>query len=203
VSEYEPSPFEVSLALLLTRTLLGPYYARRARDLKLAGREHVLDFGSGPGVAALHIARVLSHGEGTLTCVDVSPRWLEGAQRILRGYANVEFRLGDIWTLDLEDDVYDVVFVHFVLHDIPRSDRARALRHLARVLKPGGKIVVREPTGAGHGTPPQEVHRLMIEAGLRETCLTTARVLGIQPVCDATYIKPAPADVKPPSLPGE
>lgn len=203
MSEYEPSPFEVSLALLLARTILGPYYARRVRDLKLAGSERVLDFGSGPGVAARHIARALSQGEGTLTCVDVSRRWLGGAQRMLRGYANVEFRLGNIWTLDLEDDAYDVIFVHFVLHDIPKFDRARALHHLGRVLKSGGKIVVREPTGAGHGIPPQEIHRLMIEAGLRETRLTTARVLGIQPVCDATFIKPAPAGVKPPSLPGE
>jgi ubiquinone/menaquinone biosynthesis C-methylase UbiE len=189
VSAYEPSRLDVRLTLLLGRPILGPYYARRVRDLELAGSERVLDFGSGPGFAARHLARTLSQGGGTLTCVDLSQRWLEAAQRVLQGYANVEFRLGDIWTLDLEARTYDLVFIHFVLHDVDGPDRPRALHHLARILKAGGQVILREPTGKDHGIAPQEIHRLMTEAGLRETYLKTSKLLLLQSVCDAIYLK--------------
>jgi ubiquinone/menaquinone biosynthesis C-methylase UbiE len=106
MSGYEPSPLEVGLTLLLARPILGRYHARRVRDLGLLGDERVLDYGSGPGLAARHLARALSKGGGMLTCVDVSSRWLESARRALRGYTNIEFRLGDIWTLGLVGETY-------------------------------------------------------------------------------------------------
>jgi ubiquinone/menaquinone biosynthesis C-methylase UbiE len=201
MSGYEPSPLDVSLTLLLARPILSGYYAGRVRTLKLAGNENVLDFGSGPGLAARHIARALSKREGTLTCVDVSTRWLESARRVLRGYANIEFRLGDIWTLGLADETYDVIFIHFVLHDVDERDRPRIACHLARVLKPGGKLVLREPTSASHGIAPQEIRSLMAGADLNELGLTTHRLLLVQPVCDASYQKSGPLTNS--SLPGE
>jgi len=114
MSAYEPSPAEIFAVSLLVRTILSPYYARCVRSLGLEGCERVLDFGSGPGAAALHIAGRLAKGGGRLTCVDVSQAWLRAAQRTTERYSNVEYKLGDVAALDIEDDVYDVVFIHFV-----------------------------------------------------------------------------------------
>jgi len=191
MSPYEPSAADVAASSLLVRAILGPYYARRIRSLGLSGAERVLDFGSGPGVAALHIARRLAEGGGRLTCVDVSRNWLRAAQRITRRYPNVEHRVGDIAALDIEDGVYDVVFIHFVLHDIPAQQRPDTMRHLAAKLRGGGRLSLREPTGKGHGISPQEVGRLMAGAGLQQAFIETRRVLWIQPVCAGLYLKPS------------
>jgi ubiquinone/menaquinone biosynthesis C-methylase UbiE len=173
---YEPPLVGIILVPPLMRLVLGRYYGRRVHSLGLMGDERVLDFGAGPGVAALHFARALSKGEGRLTWVDVSQGWMEAAQRTLR-------------TLDLEDDAYDLVFIHFVLHDVSKSDRPGVVHHLARVLRPGGKVILREPTSKDHGIAPSELRSLMNNAGLQETYLQTRRLLLIQPVCDAGYRK--------------
>jgi hypothetical protein len=81
-------------------------------------------------------------------------------------------------------------FVHFLLHEVPAPQRTQAVRHLARVLRPGGTIVLREPIAAAHGIAPQEIRRLMTEAGLQEVRLKTGKVLLIQSVCDGTFQKP-------------
>ena len=55
MSAYEPPTAEAYILSLFARTILGPYYARTIRNLGLKGDEQVLDYGSGPGVAARHI----------------------------------------------------------------------------------------------------------------------------------------------------
>jgi SAM-dependent methyltransferase len=193
---HEPSSLDVALASLALRTILRPYYARLVRGLGLRGDERVIDFGSGPGAAAVHLAAALSTGRGQVTCVDVSKAWLRAAQKMTERYTNVAFKLGEIATLDIADGAYDVVFFHFVLHDIPAERRAETVRHLAAKLRAhraggtGGRLFLREPTGKGHGMPPDEIDRLMTGAGLRQVFLDTGRLLWIQPICDGLYLKP-------------
>ena len=62
----------------------------------LRGDERVLDYGSGSGAAARHLAKRLQAGGGRLTCMDVSARWQAVIRKVLRGYPDVEFRLGDV-----------------------------------------------------------------------------------------------------------
>jgi SAM-dependent methyltransferase len=191
----EPSSLDVALASLALRTILRPYYARLVRGLGLRGDERVLDFGSGPGAAAVHLAAALAEGGGQVTCVDVSQAWLQAAQKVTERYINVAFKLGEIGTLDMADGAYDVVFIHFVLHDIPAAKRPETVRHLAAKLRAhraggtGGRLALREPTGKGHGMPPGEVDRLMTGAGLQQVSLETGRLLWIQPICDGLYLK--------------
>jgi ubiquinone/menaquinone biosynthesis C-methylase UbiE len=190
MSAYEPSSLDVTLASLAMRTILRPYYARFVRSLNLKGDERVIDFGSGPGAAAVHLAAALAEGGGQVTCVDVSHAWLRAARRTTARYANVAFKLGEIAALDIADGAYDAVFMHFVLHDIPAKKRPEAVRHLAAKLRAGGRLFLREPTGKGHGMPPDEIHRLMIGAALNQVSLGTGRLLWIQPIADGLYLKP-------------
>jgi ubiquinone/menaquinone biosynthesis C-methylase UbiE len=191
LSGYEPPASEVWITALLTKTVLSAYYARYVGSLGLRGSEQVLDYGSGTGVAARHIAARLAKGGGHLTCVDVSERWMQVAQRTTRDYTNVEYRLGHIATLGIEDDTCDVVFVHFVLHDIPRVERTESVCHLARKLREGGKLFAREPTSGGHGMSPDELSQLMAGAGLQQVSLKTGKLLRLQSICDGEYRKTA------------
>lgn len=162
----EPSSSEVRLTLALGQTLAVPFYRRYINSLPLKGSERVLDFGSGSGVCSRHLARRLNLG-GRLTCVDVSTVWMQTIRHTLRRCANVEFRLGSMATLCLPDASYDAVFLHFVLHDVPFAERAEIVRHLARVLKPGGLLFIREPGERG-GMPADEIRERMTANGLRE-----------------------------------
>ena len=56
------------------------------------------------------------------------------------GLRNCSVRQGDIYDLPLANDSFDVVIVHQVLHFL--DDGARAIREAARVLRPGGRLLV-------------------------------------------------------------
>jgi 2-polyprenyl-3-methyl-5-hydroxy-6-metoxy-1,4-benzoquinol methylase len=56
------------------------------------------------------------------------------------------------------------VVIHFVVHDIPTAERLGILKALARRLKPGGRLLLREPQG--HGITPEELSQLIAAAAL-------------------------------------
>src|SRR6202165_2871767 len=56
------------------------------------------------------------------------------------GLKNCSVRQGDIYDLPLANDSFDVVIVHQVLHFL--DDGARAIKEAARVLRPGGRLLV-------------------------------------------------------------
>ncbi|HZW04718.1 MAG TPA: class I SAM-dependent methyltransferase [Anaerolineaceae bacterium] len=167
---YEPPALEVFLTLAAGSTLAAPFYRRYIDNLDLRGDETVLDFGSGSGMCSRHLARRLQRRGGRLTCVDVSAAWIATAKRTLRHFRNVDYRLGALADLPLAPESYDVVFLHFVLHDIPAGERAGIVRRLAWLLKPGGRLLVREPS-AREGIPVEALRALMCQAGLVETRL--------------------------------
>ncbi len=136
--------------------------------LGLRGDERVLEYGSGPGAASRYVAKRLVSGGGHLTCVDISSVWMSYLKKRMWGYQNVDFKLGDIVTLDVQNDSYNVVTIHFVLHEIEHSVRQERVKVLARTLKSGGAMFVREPVSERHGMPPEEIRTLVSSTGLRE-----------------------------------
>ena len=62
------------------------------------------------------------------------------------------------------NSAYDLVVMHFVLHDIPAVERKGVMKALARLLKPAGRLVLREPQG--EGLKQEEIIMLTIAAGL-------------------------------------
>ena len=170
-SSFEPSRFQVWESLFVSGTMLKPAYRRFVERMRLSGNERVLDFGSGSGAEAIHIAGRLSRG-GHLTCLDISRTWLETARKRLKDYTNVSFLLGDITALNIPAGSFDTVAVHLVLHDIPAEVRPAVVKELARVMKKGARLHIREPLGDSHlgeGMTAAEVRTLLAGAGLRET----------------------------------
>jgi SAM-dependent methyltransferase len=103
--------------------------------------ETVLDLGSGAGFDAfLAAARVGL--KGRVIGVDMTPEMIRKARANAKrgGYANVQFRLGDIEALPVEDASIDLVISNCVLNLVP--DKQRAFREIARVLKPGGRAAI-------------------------------------------------------------
>ena len=193
----DPTPGDVRLTRLATNWLLSPYYARFARSLGLTGGERVIDFGSGSGALARHLAPILVGGQGQLTCIDVSPVWLAVARHALRRWNHVDFRLGDVATLGLEPGTFDVVAIHFVLHDVPSDARQRTVDALSRALRPGGRVELREPLRARHGMAIQEIDDLMLSAGLRPRAKRVHAYPLLGPVLTATYVKGHPFVTRP------
>ena len=100
--------------------------------------EVLLDFGTGTGRMLELFADRIVHGIG----YDINPDMLAYARARLdaRGLTHCHVRQGDLYGLDLGEGAADVVIVHQVLHFL--TDPAAALREAARVLVPGGKLLV-------------------------------------------------------------
>ena len=110
-----------------------------ALDLKPG--ETLLDLGSGAGIDCFLALRQVGP-TGRVIGVDMTPAMLEKARahaaRI--GATNVEFREGRLEALPVEDASVDAVTSNCVINLVP--DKPAVFREVARVLKPGGRIVV-------------------------------------------------------------
>jgi SAM-dependent methyltransferase len=99
----------------------------------------VVDLGSGAGNDAF-IARHWVGEKGKVIGVDMTPDMIQKARgnAAKAGYANVEFRLGELEALPVGGASVDRVISNCVLNLVP--DKAQAFREMHRILKPGGKF---------------------------------------------------------------
>ena len=112
------------------RRLLGPF----------SGTEEVLDSGCGTGALAFafapHVAEVIG--------VDVHEEYLDAARAAAP--ANVRLVEGDAQELPFGYGAFDLGGCHRVLHHLPRPELAIA--ELARVVRPGGRILIVDQLGS-------------------------------------------------------
>jgi SAM-dependent methyltransferase len=107
---------------------------------EIAPGECVLDLGSGAGVDCFLAARAVGPN-GRVIGVDMTPEMISRAQGAAGGrFPNVEFRLGEIERLPIDDATMDVVISNCVLNLVP--DKTRAFSEIERVLKPGGRAYI-------------------------------------------------------------
>ena len=108
-------------------------------ELNLSGTEQVLDIGSGPGELSFQIANNLNSG-GFLHGIDLSETMVKLARRRAKseGRDNLSFNSGDALNLSFKDNTFDVIVSSNAFPWVP--DRAKFLREVFRVLKPGGRF---------------------------------------------------------------
>jgi ubiquinone/menaquinone biosynthesis C-methylase UbiE len=169
------------------RVLARGVYRRYVDTMKLSGSETVLEIGSGTGALSRHIAEDLQRGGGHLTCVDTSAALVQVARKRLRGFANIDFRIGDLAEVDIEDGAFDAAVIHLMLHDVDAASRPVLVSAAARKLKEAGRLFTREPTKHGHGISADEVRRLAAGAGLRELSWSEGRVMFVGAVYDGVF----------------
>ena len=122
--------------------------------------------------------------------MDISERWQQTLRSVLKAYPDVQLCCGDVRTLGLPDAGYDVVLIHWMLHDVPPWDRPEIVAELARLLRPGGRLFSREPTNARHGMPAAQLRELFAAAGLTETLATEGKAPVLGEHYRAVWTKP-------------
>ena len=98
----------------------------------------VLDVACGPGILACAFARVARH----VTGIDITPAMLDRARLLQqeRGLSNMTWKQGDVVPLPFADSSFSIVTSRFAFHHL--LDPAGALREMARVCRPGGRVML-------------------------------------------------------------
>lgn len=125
---------------LITK-LMGADQARRALLDQAALRpgQHVLDVGCGTGTLAILLKRRYPRIE--IIGLDPDPKALARAKRkARRAGAFPQFDQGFSDALAYPAESFDHVFSSFMFHHLDREEKARTLREIRRVLKPGGQL---------------------------------------------------------------
>ncbi len=112
----------------------------------------VLDLGSGAG-NDVFVARSLTGPSGKVIGIDMTPEMVEKANQNKQklGFENVEFHLGEIESMPLENNSVDVVVSNCVLNLVP--DKEKAFREIYRVVKPGGHFSISDIVIQGELSP--------------------------------------------------
>ena len=113
----------------------------------------VADIGTGTGILASELA-----GLGLrVIAIDNSSRMLDAARANLQreGTTGVELRQGDVSSLPLGDNEVDAALAHMVLQHLPSP--GEAIREMARIVRPGGTVVVVDFVGHDHEWMRQEL----------------------------------------------
>jgi ubiquinone/menaquinone biosynthesis C-methylase UbiE len=102
----------------------------------------VLDVACGPGLVVAAFARVVRHATG----IDITPAMLDRARThaAQQGLTNVTWHLGDVLPLPWPDASFSIVTSRFAFHHF--LEPLSVLREMARVAKPGGRVVVVDST---------------------------------------------------------
>jgi ubiquinone/menaquinone biosynthesis C-methylase UbiE len=120
---------------------LAPAQAALLDCAALQRGERVLDVACGTGLVSFAAARAVGDA-GRVTGVDLSGRMVEAAQALARaqGLAHVDFARMDAECLALEDGQFDAALCALGLMYVPEPEQA--LREMARVLKPQGRVAL-------------------------------------------------------------
>jgi ubiquinone/menaquinone biosynthesis C-methylase UbiE len=104
--------------------------------LDLRGTDRLLDVGCGTGWAS----RAAAEQGASVVGIDLSSQMIGQATRLAAGRGGVRFALGDAEALPFADGAFTALLCTNAFHHYPRPERA--VREMARVLAPGGRLVI-------------------------------------------------------------
>jgi ubiquinone/menaquinone biosynthesis C-methylase UbiE len=161
-----------------------------------AGRDQrrlaLLDIGCGTGRFLDFVKqawpRLRVHG------LDMSEAYIRHARQHMRGRANMSFAVGKAEAIPLPDNSHDAVTSIFLFHELPPKVRRAALREFARVLKPGGRLILLDSLQRGDRPEyegmlelfPQNYHEPYYSSYLGEDFAALAKDCGLTHVRDVS-----------------
>ena len=126
----------------MRRRLIPPVVRfARAQGYSRARPLRVLDVACGTGHLLSMLGAALP-GEACFTGVDLSPHYIARARETLPRELDVSLVCDNAERLPFLDRHFDAVTNIFLLHEVPGDVRARVLAEMARVVRPGGLVVV-------------------------------------------------------------
>jgi ubiquinone/menaquinone biosynthesis C-methylase UbiE len=167
--------FEWVVDPLLFRGQLRALWRRTIALARLQEGEQALDVGCGTGTLAVAAAR-RAGASGRVVGIDPSAQQIARARtKAARVHAPIDFQIAVIEELPFSDRTFDVVFSTLMMHHLPAPLKRQGLSEIARVLKPGGRLVIgdfvrkQERTGrAAHfhagGSSLVELSRLLADS---------------------------------------
>ena len=166
---------------------------RIVNAIKWRGDERVLDVGCGHGLMLIAAAKRLTSG-GRAVGIDLWQKedqagnsreaTLENAR--LEGVADrIELRDGDARELPFEDNSFDIILSSWALHNIyEQQGRELALREIARVLKPGGRVTIVDISHT------DEYAQTLRASGMEEVKRSGPNFIFVIPTRTLTAVKP-------------
>jgi len=171
----------------LREELFGRDFAVRAVATLLPSDWTLADLGCGTGAMLAMVGRQVRHAIG----VDASEEMLAAATARVGDLKNVDLRRGTLDALPIDAHSVDAALMMLVLHHVPAP--AVAIAEAARVLKPGGRLLIVDMLPHDHeeyrlemghvwlGFSDEHMQRLLQQAGLGDI-----RVETLPPAADAT-----------------
>jgi len=199
----EAEPFTKSLERM--NRFQEPEARTLIADLKLPAGSRGLDVGCGVGLYALWLAEAVGPG-GCVIGIEPTTERVEEARALVGGRlapARLELRRGDGTALDMPAQSFDWLWCGDVLHHI--LETVVALREFRRVVRPGGRVIVKESQVLsamflpGHPELERriqlvEIERTRDEGGgrsfleRRQTTLASMRLAGLERLSARTYL---------------
>jgi ubiquinone/menaquinone biosynthesis C-methylase UbiE len=119
---------------------------RAATLAQLQRGDQVLDVGCGTGTLALEVQRRVGSA-GRVVGIDPGTEQIARARaKAARHGLPIEFQVGVIEQLAFPDQTFDVVLSTLMMHHLPKSLKVQGLAEIARVLKPGGRLIIADFT---------------------------------------------------------
>jgi ubiquinone/menaquinone biosynthesis C-methylase UbiE len=127
---------------------------RTAMLARLQLGDQVLDVGCGTGTLALDVQRRVGSA-GRVVGIDPGTEQIARARaKAARRHMPIEFQIGVIEQLAFLDQSFDVVLSTLMMHHLPASLKVQGLAEIARVLKPGGRLIIADFTRRQERTGP-------------------------------------------------
>lgn len=167
--EWESPSLLYKLEDLIIKNIFGYFiYGKFANSLNVTGNQTILDFGCGSGAGSKFIARQIKNGSGKLICLDTSRYFTNVAKKRLKKFKNVSIINSNIETANFQPNSFDIISIHYVLHDTPVEKRNDIVAQFNNILKPTGQIFIKEPQRENDGMPVAEIRKLMSDNNLKE-----------------------------------
>lgn len=159
----------------------------------------VVDLGSGAGNDCF-VSRAIVGEKGRVIGIDMTDAMIARAREnaMKLGFANVEFRLGDIENMPLEDNTADVVVSNCVMNLVP--DKRRAFAETFRIVKPGGHFSISDIVLQGE-LPDAVRDEAVLYAGCISGAVQKAEYLRI--IADVGFVKVEVQKERPVEIPNE